>query len=32
MDETMVGDGSGGIGRIGAVGVREGVVAGDTDG
>jgi uncharacterized protein len=30
MDETMVGDGNRGIGRIGAVGARQGVVAADT--
>ena len=30
MDETMVGDGKRGIGRIGAVGARQGVVAADT--
>ncbi len=30
MDETVVGDGNRGIGRIGAVGARQGVVAADT--
>ena len=30
MDETPVGDGNRGIGRIGAVGARQGVVAADT--
>src|SRR5579864_6301330 len=30
MDETVVGDGNRGIGRIGAVGARQGIVAADT--